>query len=77
MLVEINGKKNEEVLVTSSRMVADAFGKRHSDVLESIENIKTENSAVTSMFFETSYQAGTGKNYKDVSNFGLMFYRIR
>ena len=65
MLVEINGKKNEEVLVTSSRMVADAFGKRHSDVLESIENIKTENSAVTSMFFETSYQAGTGKNYKE------------
>ena len=43
-------------------MVADAFGKRHSDVLESVENIKTENSAVTEKLKE------------DVSNFGLMFY---
>jgi Rha family phage regulatory protein len=65
MLVEIHGKKNEEVLVTSSRMVAEAFGKEHKHVLEAIENIKAENSALTSMFFETSYQAGTGKNYKE------------
>jgi Rha family phage regulatory protein len=65
MLVEIQGKKNEEVLVTSSRMVAEAFGKGHKHVLEAIENIKAENSALTSIFFETSYQAGTGKNYKE------------
>lgn len=54
---------NENVVV-SSREVAEHFGKRHGDVLDAIENIKTENSVVTSMFFETSYKAGTGKNYK-------------
>lgn len=47
----------------SSREVAEHFGKRHCDVLESIKNITTENSVVTSMFYETTYTAGTGKSY--------------
>lgn len=55
--------ENEQI-VTDSRSIAEHFGKRHADVLESIENIKTENSVVTSMFYETSYKAGTGKSYK-------------
>lgn len=59
-LVRIENKQ----IVTDSRSIAEHFGKRHADVLESIENIKTENSVVTSMFYETSYKAGTGKNYK-------------
>ena len=59
-LVEIN----EGQAVTSSKVVAESFGKAHKHVLESIESIKAENSAVTEMFFETTYQAGTGKNYK-------------
>ena len=54
---------NGQVLV-SSRSVAENFEKRHGDVLEAIENIKTENSAVTTMFNETTYHAGTGKGYK-------------
>ena len=33
-------------LVVSSRRVADNFGKQHKHVLEAIENIKAENSAV-------------------------------
>ncbi|MDY6148974.1 MAG: Rha family transcriptional regulator [Porphyromonas sp.] len=60
-LVEI---KNNQVVV-SSRRIAEHFGKRHADVLEGIDNIKTENSVVTSMFLETSYKAGTGKAYKE------------
>jgi Rha family phage regulatory protein len=51
--------------VVSSRQVAENFGKEHKHVLESIENIKAENSALTKMFYETTYQSGTGKNYKE------------
>lgn len=50
--------------VVSSRTVAEDFGKQHKHVIEAIENIKAENSAVTSMFYETTYTAGTGKAYK-------------
>lgn len=49
--------------VVSSREVAEHFGKRHCDVLESIKNIRTENSVLTQMFFESTYTAGTGKAY--------------
>ena len=60
--IEIKEENNE--LVVSSREVADNFGKAHRHVLDSIENIKAENSAVTSMFYKSSYKAGTGKSYK-------------
>ena len=52
-------------IVVSSRNIAEHFEKRHADVLAGIENIKTENSAVTPMFCETTYTAGTGKAYKE------------
>lgn len=55
---------NNGQLVVSSRQVAENFGKQHKDVLKSIESIKAQNCAVTSMFYETWYQAGTGKRYK-------------
>lgn len=48
----------------SSLQVAEDFGKQHKNVVQAIENIKAENSAVTPMFIESSYQAGTGKRYK-------------
>lgn len=48
----------------SSLQVAEDFGKNHKDVLKAIESIKAQNCAVTPMFIESSYQAGTGKNYK-------------
>lgn len=60
-LVTIDGQQ----VVTSSRNVAEHFEKEHKNVLQAIENIKAENSAVTKMFFETSYKAGTGKSYKE------------
>ena len=49
--------------VASSRQIAESFGKEHKDVLRAIENIKAQNRALTSMFFETTYTAGTGKAY--------------
>lgn len=55
---------NNGQLVVSSMQVAENFEKQHKHVLDAIENIKAENSAVTPMFYETSYKAGTGKNYK-------------
>lgn len=60
-LVEL---RNNQVVV-SSRKVAENFGKRHFHVLKSIENIIIENSILTSMFYESSYRAGTGKSYKE------------
>ena len=60
-LVSIN---NNQVVV-SSRQVAENFGKYHKDVLEAASRIIAENSALTSMFYETTYKAGTGKSYKE------------
>lgn len=60
-LVEI---RNNQVVV-SSRQVAEKFGKEHRHVLDSIrEIVKAENSALT-YFHESSYQAGTGKQYPE------------
>ena len=55
---------NNGQLVVSSKQVAENFEKQHKHVLDAIESIKAENTAVTPMFCETSYKAGTGKNYK-------------
>lgn len=62
---EIQVINNNGELVVSSRQIAENFGKLHKDVLESISHIKAENSAVTPMFHETTYKAGTGKSYKE------------
>ena len=47
----------------SSRDVAEHFGKEHKDVMRTIKSITAQNCAVTSMFYETTYTAGTGKSY--------------
>lgn len=68
--------ENNGELVVSSRQVAENFGKRHDHVIRDIESIishtpilgadtKAEFSALTSMFHETTYKAGTGKSYKE------------
>ncbi len=59
-LVEIQNRQ----AVTTSLKVAEVFAKDHRHVLESIENIKAENSALTKFFYEGTYKAGTGKAYK-------------
>ena len=52
--------------VASSLEVAKHFDKRHKNVIQAIENIKAEISALTPepLFFEATYQSGTGKHYK-------------
>ena len=56
--------ENDQPL-TSSRIVAEKFEKLHKNVVQAIENIKAENSALTPCYYETTYQAGTGKHYKE------------
>ncbi len=51
-------------LTVSSLQIANDFGKQHKHILDAIENLKAENSALTKMFIETTYTAGTGKHYK-------------
>jgi Rha family phage regulatory protein len=57
-------KIENQQIVTDSRQIAENFGKQHKHVIEAIENIKAENSALTSFFYEGTYKAGTGKSYK-------------
>lgn len=49
--------------VASSRDVAKRFGKEHKDVLRAIKSITAQNCAVTQMFYQSEYTAGTGKKY--------------
>lgn len=68
MLVEITKMNEEEVLTVSSREVAEDFGKRHSDVLESVSGAislfdSTENSA--QYFIESKYKDASGKSNKE------------
>ena len=58
-------KTEDGKLVVSSRRVADDFGKRHSDVIEKIQQLIKAEKSVMSMFIESSYKAGTGKKYKE------------
>ena len=60
-LVRINSNQ----VVTDSRSVAEHFGKQHKHVLEAIDNLKAENSALRKMFYETTYKVdGNNKSYK-------------
>lgn len=65
MLVKISGKKNEEILVTSSRDVAEHFEKEHKNVLQTIQNLTAENSAVKNMFIPIAYTNERGREYPE------------
>lgn len=62
MLVKITGKENNEILTANSRDIAEHFEKEHKNVLQTIQNLTAENSAVKSMFIETAYEV-RGKQY--------------
>jgi len=68
MLVKIEEMNKQEVLVVSSRQVAEDFEKRHNDVVETIEKklqlLTTENFVVKNYFLETSYNH-RGNTYKE------------
>lgn len=53
-----------EMLTVSSLQIAEHFEKNHRDVLRAIKNLTAQNCALTSMFIENTYKAGTGKSYK-------------
>lgn len=55
--------KNDEA-VCSSLQVAEKFGKEHRNVLQNIDNLIAENSAVKSMFKLSSYKADNGQSYR-------------
>jgi Rha family phage regulatory protein len=52
--------------VANSLEVAKNFDKNHKDVLKAIKNIRAQICALTPepLFFEATYQSGTGKHYK-------------
>ena len=58
-LVEISSNNNQ--VVTDSLVVAEAFGKEHKNVLQSIKNLVAEKSAAK-FFFISSYE-NRGKRY--------------
>ena len=65
MLVKIEEMNKEEVLVVSSRDIADDFEKEHKNVMQSIQNLMAENSAVKTMFFESTYTTERGREYPE------------
>lgn len=59
--------KNDEA-VCDSLQVAEKFGKEHKNVLQSIDNLIAENSAVKIMFKISSYKSGNGQSWCTVRN---------
>lgn len=66
MLVKITGKRNEEVLTTTSRKVAEVFGKEHKNVLRDIENIGCSENFRKLNFELSEYKVkGNNKTYHE------------
>ena len=60
----INIKDIDGSLLASSREIATNFGKRHNDVVKTIENLTTENFVVKEMFIESTFEH-KGNLYKE------------
>lgn len=65
MLVEIRGKQNEETLITTSRKVAEVFGKEHYNVLRDIESLSCSTNFAALNFEVSCYKDKSGKNNKE------------
>ena len=66
MLVKISGKRNEEILTTTSRKVAEVFGKEHSHVLRDIRELGCSDDFRKSNFGFSEYKVdGNNKTYKE------------
>lgn len=57
---------NNDRPVTTSRNVAETFGKEHKHILEAVDNLTAENSTVKNMFAEDSYKNTRGREYRQV-----------
>lgn len=53
----------ENKAVTTSLKVAESFGKKHRNVMQSIKNLTAENSAVKKMFAQSTYVNGRGQEW--------------
>lgn len=53
-----------DIAVCDSLQVAEKFGKEHKNVLQSIDNLMAENSAVKTMFKNSSYKSNNGQRYR-------------
>ena len=76
MLVTITGKKNEEVLVTTSRKVAEVFGKDHKNVLRDIDELGCSDNFRKLNFELSEYRVdGNNKSYKEyiITRDGFVF----
>jgi Rha family phage regulatory protein len=60
---ELVYKSEKGTPVTNSLLVAQKFGKEHKDVLDAIRNLTAENSAVKSLFYETTYISDRNREY--------------
>ena len=60
----------ENKAVTTSLKVAESFGKKHRNVMQSIKNLTAENSAVKKMFAQSTYVNVRGQEWP-------MFYMNR
>lgn len=65
ILVQITGKKNEEQLTTTSKIIAEVFEKRHSDVIRAIENLECSKEFTERNFALSSYKDDSGKSNKE------------
>lgn len=57
----INIKVENDQLLVSSLEVAENFGKRHTHILGTIKNMTAENSALQSLFYESTYTSKQNK----------------
>lgn len=62
-MTELVYLKNDEA-VCDSLQVAEKFHKEHRNVLQNIDNLIAENSAVQNMFRQSHYKADNGQSYR-------------
>ena len=64
LIVKVENKEGK--LVVSSRVIAEQFNKRHSDVLAQLEGIILENENVRSLIISSTYEVeGQNRKYKE------------
>lgn len=61
---ELVRKQNEQIVV-GSRGIAENFEKEHRNVIQAIDNLTAENSAVKTMFLESTYINERGREYPE------------
>lgn len=66
-------EKNNQIFCDSLQ-VAETFGKRHSDVLRTVENILKEDSGLSENFTQRNFALST---YKDISGKQNVFINKR